>query len=59
MKKIKTWLTPGFGRYVIEESFEVEDDASEAEIDEIAKELVFDQIDWGWEEVKDCRKLTN
>lgn len=33
--------------------FEMEDDASEKEIEEAAKDCAFDLIDWGFSEVKD------
>lgn len=31
-----------------EESFEVEADCSEKELEEIAKEAMFSMIEWGW-----------
>ena len=32
--------------------FEVEDDATEEQIEEIAREHAFDRVNWGYEEVK-------
>lgn len=50
MKKIKVWLNTGFAGCVHENEFEVDDDATEEEIEEMAKEIAFNDIDWGWSE---------
>lgn len=53
MKKIKAYLETGFAGCEIEEEFEVEDNATEKEIEEQAREVIFDRISWGWEEMSD------
>ena len=50
MKKIEWWLeTPTFTE---KGEVEVEDGASEEEIEEIVKEEVFNLISWGWDGAK-------
>lgn len=39
--------------------FEVEDDATEEEIEEIAREAAFDYIDWWYDEVNDEDDIDN
>ncbi len=48
MKKVYWWLETGFVGCDHEGYFEVEDNATEEEIDKIAREEAFDNIDWGW-----------
>ena len=49
MQKIKWILNPGFGPDCdTEGEFEVEDNATDDEIEELAKEAAFDCIDWSW-----------
>ena len=50
MRKIKYNLSIGFTDASISDEFEVEDDATDEEIEEIAKEYVMGYIDWSWEE---------
>ena len=50
MKKIKVWLNTGFAGANYEDEFEVEDDATNEEIEEEARDLAFNRIDWGWSE---------
>ncbi len=50
MKKFKAYLDIGFAGCKIEEEFEVEDNATEKEIEEQAREAIFDRIDWGYYE---------
>lgn len=56
MRKIKAYLDTGFAGCRIEEEFEVEDDATQEQIEEEAREAVFNSIDWGWHEVLDSEK---
>lgn len=56
MRKIKAYLDTGFAGCRIEEEFEVEDDATQQQIEEEAREAVFDSIDWGWHEVLDSQE---
>lgn len=48
MKKIRWYLNTGFAGCNYEGDFEVEDDATEDEIEVLAKEEAFNVIDWGW-----------
>lgn len=56
MRKIKAYLDTGFAGCRIEEEFEVEDDATQEQIEEEAREAVFNSIDWGWNEVLDSEE---
>ena len=56
MRKIKAYLDTGFAGCRIEEEFEVEDDATQQQIEEEAREAVFNSIDWGWHEVLDSEE---
>lgn len=47
MRRIKAYLETGFAGCEIEEEFEVEDNATEKEIEEQAREAIFDRINWG------------
>lgn len=49
MKKVKWWLETGFVKATYEGEFEVEDDVTDEEIAEMAKEEAFNNIDWGYE----------
>lgn len=53
MRKIKVYLETGFAGCRIEEEIEVEDDATDAEVEDLAREAIFDRIDWGWYEATD------
>lgn len=52
MRKIRVYLNTDLAGCTIEDEFEVDDNASNDEIEEMAKESMFDHIDWGWEEIK-------
>lgn len=52
MKKFKAYLDIGFAGGRIEEEFEVEDNATKEEIEEQAREAVFDYVDWGYYEIE-------
>ncbi len=56
MRKIKAYLDTGFAGCRIEEEFEVENDATQEQIEEEAREAVFNSIDWGWHEVLDSEE---
>lgn len=56
MRKIKAYLDAGFAGCRIEEEFEVEDDATDAQVEEQAREAIFDRVDWGWHEVLDSEE---
>lgn len=56
MRKIKAYLDTGFAGCRIEEEFEIEDDATQEQIEEEAREAVFNSIDWGWHEVLDSEE---
>jgi hypothetical protein len=49
MRKVKWKLSIGFPGATQEGEFEVVDDATDEEIEEVAKEEAFDCIDWDWE----------
>lgn len=46
MRRIKLWVETGY-----EEIIEVDDDATDEEIDEEARMFLFDNISYGWYEV--------
>lgn len=46
--KIYVWLETGFAGQNYEDTFEINDDATEEEIEEAAKRVAFDRIDWGY-----------
>ena len=52
MKTIRWVLETGFVGCSLEGTFAVNENATEAEIDEAVKEEVFSEISWSWEEVK-------
>ncbi|MDD5353252.1 MAG: hypothetical protein PHS93_08850 [Candidatus Omnitrophica bacterium] len=52
MKKIRWYLNTGFAGATHEGEFEIEDDATNEEIDEYARTEAFNCIEWGWEEAK-------
>lgn len=51
MKKIKLWVDTGFACAVHEEIIEVDDDYRHEELDEDAREYMFECIEYGWCEV--------
>lgn len=51
MRTIKVGIGGVGGGDPIEDSFEVDDNATEEEIEQEAKEVAFDYISWWWEEV--------
>ena len=52
MRVVKWQLETGFVNGVHSGEFEVKDDATEDEIEEMAKEEAFDRIDWSYEVVE-------
>jgi len=53
MKKIKVYVDSGYVGCKNENVIEVEDDATEEEIEELAGEAIYEMIDIGWYEVDD------
>lgn len=53
MKKVKWQLETGFVTATHEGEFEVDDDATEEEIEEMAKQEVFNCINWSYEVIED------
>lgn len=53
MRKIKWYLDTGYAGADYEGEFEVEDDATDKEIDEEAREYALEKIEWGWQEEKE------
>ena len=51
MKKIKVSVGTNRVGSTVTREFEIEDNATEEEINEIAWETAMDMIDYGWEEV--------
>ena len=51
MRKIKLWVKTGFVGADYEEIIEVDDDATDEEIDEEARMFLFDNISYGYQEV--------
>ena len=53
MRTIKWVLETGVAGCNIEDEFEVDDNTTDEEIDELAKDAVFSNIGWSWYEAKD------
>ena len=51
MRKIKLWVETGYVGANYEEIIEVDDDATDEEIDEEARRFLFDNISYGYQEV--------
>lgn len=57
MRKIKIWVSTGYVGASKEEVFEVEDDATDEEINDIALEILFgSMIDFNWHEIEEETK---
>lgn len=56
MRKIKWSLETGFAGCVHKGEFEVDDNATDEEIEELAREEVFNCINWNWWEEKEAEK---
>ena len=52
MRKIKWIVTTGGATSEYSGEFEVDDNATDEEIEEMAKDEAFNCVDWGWDEVK-------
>jgi hypothetical protein len=52
MRKIEAYLSVGLVGCKRNEIFEVEDDATDEEIEEIIKEWVYELVEWGWQTVE-------
>lgn len=53
MKKFRVWLHTGYAGQLIEDEIEISDDATPEDIEEQCKDVAFQSIDWGYEELKD------
>jgi len=53
MRKIAAYLNADIAGYDLEVEFEVEDDATDDEIEKEAFQQVMSFVDWYWEEVKE------
>lgn len=53
MRTIKLWVDTGYYGADYEEFIEVEDDCAEEDLEEMARELMFDNINFGWTEIDD------
>lgn len=51
MRKIKLWIETGYASCDYDTIIEVDDDATEEEIDEEAYIFLFDKISYGWSEL--------
>lgn len=48
MKKIRVYVSTGIVGSKRTDEIEVPDDADEDTIDEMARDMMFEMIDWGW-----------
>lgn len=56
MKKVEWWLDTGKAGEIYKDDFYVDDNATEEEIEEMAREEAFNCISWGYEvEEQRCR----
>ena len=53
MRKIKLWVETGYVNANHEVIIEVEDDITDEELDEDAKEYMLDRISYGWYEMEE------
>jgi len=53
MKKYRVWLSTGYAGQIDEDVIEISDDATPEEIEEQCKDVAFQSIDWGYEEVEE------
>lgn len=51
MRTIKLWVDTGYYGADYEEVIEVEDDCAEEDLEEMARELMFENIEYGWTEI--------
>lgn len=51
MKTIKVWVGTGYVGSLVKDTIEVEDDATEEEIDEMYQQWIWNVINAGWSEV--------
>ena len=51
MREIKLWVETGFCGACHEETIKVDDDCTNEELDELAKEFLYESISYGWEEL--------
>lgn len=48
MKKVKVWVSTKKVGSRCDDSFEIEDNATEEEIEELAEEVMWEMVDWNW-----------
>ena len=53
MKKYRVWLETGYAGMRNEDVIEIEDNATPEEIDEQCRDFAFNDVDWGYEELKE------
>jgi hypothetical protein len=53
MRKIKVYLDTGFAGCKHEDIIEVDDDITDEDVDEIARDTAFNWIEWGWYDVEE------
>lgn len=53
MRKIKLWVDTGFYGAMHQEVIEVEDDYMDEDLDGIARDYMFENIQYGWDEVEE------
>lgn len=56
MRTIKLWVDTGYYGADYEEVIEVEDDCAEEDLEEMARELMFENIKFGWTEIDDLQR---
>lgn len=51
MRKIKLWVETGFAGASHEEVVEVDDDFEYEDLEELARDYMFEHIEYGWQEL--------
>ena len=51
MKKYLVWVEVGYADERREEIIEIDENATDEYIDELCRDVAFNEIDWGYEEV--------
>ena len=52
MRTISVYLSIGYSGAEREDTLEIDDDASEDQIEEMVRDWAYDYINWGWQEDK-------
>ena len=53
VKKYRVWLHTGYAGHLIEDEIEVDDNETLDEIEEQCRDVAFQTIDWGYEEINE------